>query len=787
MKLKKVTSILLVTVMTAGLLAAGACNKTPGAGTSEVGTSEVPVSSETGSEETGNAPVTAAGGQEIKVGEGGEYIEGLGNGLEDGRKIIEDYFDENVGEWGVYSNGGSFKIDAVDGELVVDISKPGNLDYSCQVYRDGFSLNKGCVYDVEFDIRSDIDRVIQWRLQINGEDYRPYYQEDGMPVTTEMKHVKSTFTMEEASDPAPRFCFNLGKQGDLESDTAHKVYIDNIVVTIADASNAMALEPLPLPIAIKTNQVGYEAEGEKLFIVRYNADVTDFEIRDVGNDAVVYTGKLSEDYTNSPSGGGTLRYGDFTDFKDHGAYYIHVEGDGDSYPFVITDNIYEDAFVDVVRLLTMQRCGMELTKDIAGDFAHPECHTAEATIYGTNETIDVSGGWHDAGDYGRYVVPGAKTVADLFLSYQESEAVRGDDFNIPESGNGVPDILDEARYELEFFFKMQAPDGGVYHKVTCAVFPETVMPEEETDPLIVCPVSDTATGDFAAVMAMASEIYKEYDADFAAKCLDAAKKAYDYLDAKGIDGGTGFVNPEDIDTGEYPDAKTKDEFFWAAVELFLVTGDTKYEERAAEIEDAGFNMGLGWADVGTYGTYDYLKFAKENPDSANADLKQALTDDMMFYAKKELKALKKDVYFISLANNFPWGSNMTVANNAMFYHMVAEITDDDEYEYYASHGLDYLFGINPVGYCYVTGYGTLSPEHTHHRPSQVVGKSVPGMVVGGANSSPSDPYAKAVLSMRKNGKCYVDNASSFSTNEITIYWNSPAIYLLSIHQDEFAD
>ena len=178
------------------------------------------------------------------------------------------------------------------------------------------------------------------------------------------------------------------------------------------------------------------------------------------------------------------------------------------------------------------------------------------------------------------MVPGAKTIADLFLSYEESEAVRGDDFGIPESGNGVPDILDEARYELEFFFKMQAADGGVYHKVTCAVFPETVMPEEETDPLIICPVSDTATGDFAAVMAMASVIYKDYDAAFANKCLEASKKAYDYLDAKGFENGTGFVNPEEVVTGEYPDAKTKDEFFWAAVELFIATGDTRYEERA---------------------------------------------------------------------------------------------------------------------------------------------------------------------------------------------------------------
>ena len=782
MNWKKITSILLVASMTAGLLSFGACTKNTPPATSE-GISEVPVTSE----QPQSSEVPASTGQEIKVGEDGEYIEGFGNGLVNGTKIVDDHFEENVGEWGTYSNGGSFEINAVDGEMVVDIAKPGNLDYSVQVYRDGYSLNKGCVYDVEFDIHSDIDRVIQWRLQINGEDYHPYYQEDAMPIGPEVKHVKSSFTMEETSDPAPRFCFNLGKQGDLESTDSHKVYIDNVVITITDASNAMALEPLPVPIAIKTNQIGYEADGEKLFVVRYNADVKDFEVRKVDDDSVAYTGVLSEDYKNSPSGGGTMRYGDFSDFKEPGNYYIHVEGDGDSYPFIIGNDIYADAYVDVVRMLTLQRCGMELTKDIAGDFAHPECHTGIATVYGTNETKDVSGGWHDAGDYGRYVVPGAKTIADLFLSYRASEAVRGDDFNIPESGNGVPDILDEARYELEFFFKMQADNGGVYHKVTCAVFPETVMPEEETDELIICPISTTATGDFAAVMAMASDIYREYDAEFADKCLAAAKKAYEYMDANALNDKSGFINPEEVVTGEYPDAKNKDEFLWACVELFLATGDTKYEEKAAEIEDLGFNMGLGWADVGTYGTYDYLIYAKDNADKVNADLVTALTDDMMFYANKEMKALKDDVYFISLANNFPWGSNMTVANNAMFYHMVSEITDDDAFEFYSSHGLDYLFGINPVGYSYVTGYGTLYPDHTHHRPSQAIGKTVPGMVVGGANSSPSDPYAKAVLSLRKNGKCYVDNASSYSTNEITIYWNSPAIYLLSLHADEYAD
>ena len=87
---------------------------------------------------------------------------------------------------------------------------------------------------------------------------------------------------------------------------------------------------------------------------------------------------------------------------------------------MIGDGIYADALKDAVRMLYMQRCGSELTEDLAGDFAHPACHTGEAVIYGTNNKIDVSGGWHDAGDYGRYTVSGVKAVADLLLAISGS-------------------------------------------------------------------------------------------------------------------------------------------------------------------------------------------------------------------------------------------------------------------------------------------------------------------------------------------------------------------------------
>ncbi len=756
MQSKKLLSLLLATVMACSLLA---CNvsETDGDVTSEPDS----VTSEVVSEETSDNGV----------------IEGFGNNLIDGTHVIEDTFDDNTkGAWGSYSNGGSFDLYAENGEMVVDIKSGGGLEYSVQAFRDGYSLNMGCVYTVSFDIRSDIERDIEWRFQINGGDFHPYYLETERRIGPETQTVTAEFTMNEASDPAPRLCFNLGKQGDYDGTTPHKVYIDNFYLTIKDASNAMALEPLPTPVAVKVNQVGYEPDDLKKLVCGYNPDVTTFDILDASTREVVYSGNLSSDFANSKSGDGAQVEGDFTDFTTPGTYIISVGGTRESYEFTIADGIYDDMYKDVVLMLYAQRCGCDLDSSIIGDFAHEACHLQETTIYGTDTVIDVTGGWHDAGDYGRYVVPGAQTIMNLFMTYEDFEAARGDDYGIPESGNGVPDLLDEARYELDWMLKMQNAEGGVYHKVTCANFPETVEATAETAPLLVSPVSATATGDFAAVMARASVLYREYDAEFADKCFDAAVKAYNYLLANEGTMGT-FMNPEEIVTGEYPDANINDEFFWAAIELYLVTEDETYLNKAAELYENNRINGLGWAAVGYFGMYSYLK--ADPALQINAELTDAFTKKIIAECNTDIDNAEKDAYYVALARSYPWGSNMTVANDGILYAMAYDLTGDEKYADYARLQLDYLLGVNPLGYCYVTEYGTFSPEHTHHRPSQVLGKTLPGMLVGGPNTNADDPYAKAVLSSSTGGMCYVDNDSCYSTNEITIYWNSPLIYLLA--------
>lgn len=462
--------------------------------------------------------------------------------------------------------------------------------------------------------------------------------------------------------------------------------------------------------------------------------------------------------------------GDFTALTTPGTYKIVGDKCGESYEFTIGEGVYDEALNDAVRMLYMQRCGTELTEELAGAFAHPVCHADKAVIYGTSNKIDVSGGWHDAGDYGRYTVSGVKAVADILLAYQKYPNAFSDDLNIPESGNGVPDVLDEARYELEWLFKMQASDGGVYHKVTCANFPETVMPQEEVEELIVSPVSTTATGDFAAIMAMAYEVYKDVDASFADTCLGAAKKAAAYLDKND---NQPFTNSEEIVTGEYPDNFDADERFWAYAELFKATGNPAYETATSDIDLEKVKYGLGWADVGYYATYAYL-----TSDYTNASFAKNVMTKMDDGAAQIVKNIGKDTYGCSIFKDYVWGSNILAADNGMMLSLYAEVSGKD-YSTETKAQLDYLLGNNSNSYCFLTGYGTLSPEGTHHRPSQVLGTTLKGMLVGGPNAGLEDPYAAAVLKGKPQALCYVDNSQSYSCNEITVYWNSPLVYLLA--------
>lgn len=537
-------------------------------------------------------------------------------------------------------------LGADSGRLALKVSATGDVTWAVQVYYDIIPLYQNGVYRLKYDISSTVNRTVDGMIQQNGGDYQAYTSKR-LSLTPEVQTVDYEFTMKNATDIMARLQFNCGNFEDNLPE--HTIYIDNVSLELVydskvDYSSVRNYEP-----PIVTNQIGYRTNSLKTAVFDGASEERTFDVVNADTGAVVYTGELSAE-SNCAFSGETNRTGDFSAVTTSGSYYITYGNLEQSYTFQIADDVYHSALDDSVRMLYLQRCGSAVEDDT---FGHKACHNTLATIYGTNEKIDVSGGWHDAGDYGRYVVTGAKTVADLLYSYQTAPQLFQDDTGIPESGNVVPDILDEARYEIEWMLKMQDRSGGVHHKVTCAAFPGYVMPEEETDELIVTPISTTATADFCGTMALAYEFYQEIDADFAKQCLNAGEKAWNFL-AENLN--LIFKNPTDIVTGEYGDNSDRDERYWAAAQMWRATGEEKY---LTAVESIGVQSGMDSANLGDYGNIAILTMDGIDKDS---DVYRKAKNAILRSADTYVADSAKNMFGFSVTQYYQggWGSNMKV-------------------------------------------------------------------------------------------------------------------------------
>ena len=504
---------------------------------------------------------------------------------------------------------------------------------------------------------------------------------------------------------------------------------------------------------IQVNQLGYTPAMQKIALLRGDL-AAEMQVKNETG-CVVLT--LPVDSQRTQLWEDDLAAVDFSALTQPGTYTLHC-GSESSYPFAIAENPYAKCLTALVDMLYLQRCGDDLGPE-AGCFAHPACHTGMARVYGTDEWVDTTGGWHDAGDYGRYIVPAAKTVADLLLAWQ---------WNSDAFVSGMTRLPEEARWELEWMLKLQRADGAVYHKVSCASFCGMIMPHEEKDELILSPVSTTATGDFAAVMAMASRFYRAIDPDFAQRMQLAAIRAWNFLEASEP---ILFRNPEGIHTGGYGDRTDADERLWAAVELALTLGCEPYLSKAAQMmADTDRNYAaLGWGDMRGYAALEGMQLPGETGELCR--------DWLLTETDRLLRRI--NAYGITMTDHLAWGSNMDVSNRGMMFFVAYQLTGEEKYRLAAEKQLHYLLGVNPLSYCYVSGFGSQPMSHPHHRPSVAQGVAQPGMLSGGPCSGLADACARECLQGQPAGKCFVDNFASYSTNEICIYWNSPLIALMA--------
>ncbi len=526
------------------------------------------------------------------------------------------------------------------------------------------------------------------------------------------------------------------------------------------------------------NQLGYRTLDSKIAVLPGQGGR--FQVVNQENGEVVWQSETKPAAPDAASGQ-TVSRGDFTAWEQPGTYRIEPEDGFASYPFVISDNIYADAHRALLKAFYFFRCGMDLEESYAGPWMHAACHRTPAVVHGEqSRQVNAWGGWHDAGDYGKYIVPGAKAIADLLLAFELYPEAFEQPLPLPETDNKMPDVLHECRYELEWMMRMQEKEsGGVFHKLTTLKFPGgDVMPEDDTAELYLSPISGTATGCFAGAMAMASRIYATYDKAFAANCLQAAQRAWAWLEEH--PNPPGFRNPAEIATGEYGDEQDADERYWAAAELYRTTGEERYHE--AFLSLAGSNAfdkyELGWADMGGYGTFAYLMSDREEDAIVAEDLKGGLLQ-----RADELAAVSDtDGFGISLKpEQYIWGSNMLVMNHAMLMLIAGRLSGYEDYERRVHEHVHYIFGANVMGMSYVSGYGSKSIQHPHHRPSEGDGvdEPVPGLLSGGPNQGLQDDYAREHLAGRAPAASFADIMDSYATNEVTIYWNSPAVLVLS--------
>lgn len=534
---------------------------------------------------------------------------------------------------------------------------------------------------------------------------------------------------------------------------------------------------------VMVNQVGYRPGMAKFVFATVAAD--SFHVRRPGDAEILFSGPLTLWKSADPSTGMTVYRGDFTAFQQPGRYEIVTADGRRSAPFTIADSVYDDLLRKAIRFYYYQRCGSVLSSLHAGPYARNLCHIADAFFHGSSDSagfMHTTGGWHDAGDFGKYVVNAGITVGTLLMAYEAfPERFSSDALGIPESGNGVPDLLDEVRYELEWLLRMQAADGRVFTKVTSERFAPMVMPHLHREPRYIYAASTTATADLVAVAARAARVYRVFDPEFADRCLEAARRGWAFLQAHpDILPPGGFRNPPGTETGEYGDTSDADERLWAAAELFAATAENAYHDDYLRSwqQPEPFNWAFWWGDVHDFAHLTYLHCKQPQ---VREEVRATLRGALVQFARRLVDERNRSGFHVLLEpGEYFWGSNSLALNQAVVLIFAYELSGQPEFLRVAADQLHYVLGTNALNMSMVTGVGTRSPQRPHHRPSEAdaVPAPIPGMLVGGPNQFLNDPALKARFTgSTPPALAYLDVLDSYASNEVAINWNAPLVFV----------
>ena len=524
-------------------------------------------------------------------------------------------------------------------------------------------------------------------------------------------------------------------------------------------------DPAELITQMGFNSLGFLPASPK--VASLQTDAEQFYIRNAENHQLIFEGALSAPQSQKDVNQ-TIRTADFSTLTEPGTYYLEIPGKYRSIDFDIQSDVYNEPYITTMRAFYLWRCGMAVSGEHQGkQYQQQACHLHDGYddyLGNPSHQRKGTGGWHDAGDYGKYTVNAGVTLGILFRAWEAFQPkLEQLTLNLPETAPGYPEFLKELKWETDWLLTMPYPDGSgrVSHKLTRQHFSGFIMPDQDQEKRYFTTFSSAATADFTAMMAQAARIFKPYDANYAQQCLDAALNSYQYLA-----GHPENVNFEqgDFTTGGYQ-TDDADDRLWAAAELWETTGEARFLndfETRMEAMNYAVDQNWDWGNVGNLGVFTYLLSSRSVKDSK---IVNQLRDNTIATANTILEKSKQDVYARPLGDMYYWGCNGGVARQVVNLYVANQLNANGQYANAALDAIGHLFGRNRYNRSYVTGLGYNPPLFPHDRRSAADGITAPwpGYIVGGGETATD----------------WVDDQDSYRTNEIAINWQAPLVFALA--------
>jgi endoglucanase len=711
---------------------------------------------------------------------------------------------EHLRPWSVMFDSSRFgSASVVGGELCFKLAEPSIHPVDVVLRQRPIALAKGHHYQIRFKTHATAPTKVRARLSKISVPYTEMWSAI-VDADATAKTYAGTYDGI-ADDDNIEMAIEFG--GALTGKLPLTVCLDDVELNDPQFEPPVA-QAAPAS-AVRVNQVGYLPGFAKIATVATKATAPlDWQVIDKSG-KVRASGK-TRPFGDDKSSGESVQQIDFSSFNAPGKGYRLKVGKDESLPFEIGHDVYKRLKHDALAFFYLQRSGVPIKMPYAGSKAYerPAGHPGDKSVPCSKEakcdySLNVSGGWYDAGDHGKYLVNGGFSVWALQNEYealQKFGSSAGDfgdgKLNIPEGKNSRPDLLDEARFGLEALMGLQVPAGkpmaGMAHQKMHGEkwSPIPTAPDKDDIKRYLRPVSTAATLNLAAAAAQAARLWKTMDPAFSKKALDAAETAY----AAALKNPKIPAEPKVEGGGVYGDGDTGDEFYWAATELYITTGKENYK---ADLEKSRFHAPkagveaiageLGWDHVAPAAKMSLVAAPNGLGDAAIA----AQRAQLIAAADRFVGTIAKRGYRVPMASDvtYIWGSNGAVMGAAVVLGTAYNLTHDAKYANAVIDCMDYLLGRNPLAFSYVSGYGTHALRNPHHRvwahmKDPKLPEAPPGAVSGGPNSTLQDPYIRKLgMSGCPPETCYVDNTDSYSTNEVAINWNATLAWMAAFLDD----